>query len=75
MLHKILPEIKVMMVSVAGVGTSFIGYNLTGLDWFRILVLTATLSYTVRRWYLMEKRNKNYKNNQENKKQNDEKSN
>lgn len=57
------PELKVLAVTFSGIVSSYIGYNLTGLDWIRILVLMVTLSYTIRRWYLMEKRNKNYKKN------------
>lgn len=65
--YKNLEELKVLTVGISGVISSYIGYKLTGLDWLRILVLTATLLYTIRRWYLMEKRNKHFKNNNKNK--------
>lgn len=61
---KMIEDLRVIFFGLMGILSTY----LTTLDWLRVVVLIITLLYTVRRWYLMEKRNKNYKNNQENKK-------
>lgn len=53
-----LEDFKVLLVSATAILISYIN---TPLDGLRYLVLFATLIYTLRKWYLMEKRNKNNK--------------
>lgn len=59
MIHH-LEEMKVPLATAAGILLSFIPTNDSEwLNAFRWVVVLATLGYTVRRWYLMEKENKN----------------
>ncbi|WP_171017229.1 hypothetical protein [Maribacter sp. ACAM166] len=51
-------DFKVLTASFVAIVLSYIN---TPLDGFRYLVLIATLCYTIRKWYIMEKRNKNNK--------------
>jgi len=48
-------DFKVLMVSAIGLVISYISTPLEGL---RYIVLILTALYTIRRWYLMEKRNR-----------------
>ena len=62
MIHHI-EDIKVPLATATGILLSFVPVN--GNDWlnvFRWIVVLATLCYTVRKWYLMEKENRNNKN-------------
>lgn len=48
-------DFKVLTASFIAIILSYIQ---TPLDGFRYIVLIATLCYTLRKWYLMEKKNK-----------------
>jgi len=50
-----LEDCKVLLVSAFAIIVSYIN---TPLDILRYVVLILTLLYTLRRWYLMEKRNR-----------------
>jgi hypothetical protein len=53
-------DFKVLSATCAAMILSYIN---TPLDGFRYIVLIATLCYTIRKWYLMEKQDKNNKKN------------
>ena len=49
-----LEDFKVLIAGFVGIVMS----SVSPLEGFRYVVLVATLLYTIRKWYLMEKRNK-----------------
>jgi len=53
-----LEDFKVLIAGFLGVIMSYVN---TPLEGFRYLVLIATLLYTVRKWYIMEKKSKSNK--------------
>ena len=55
-MHDLIDDFKVLGVTVAGIVTSYIITD--PLSFMRWIVLLATLCFTLRRWWIMEKRNK-----------------
>ena len=46
-----MEELRVLGVTASGILLSYIKLNDGALDAYRLIVLTATLGYTIYRWY------------------------